>query len=116
MNLIRKYKIHQLTPVLSKRELEIIEFIKGKISNLTECEDTDYPNSIMYMNSEGKYILEQDNRNKRLYVRYEDFWKVLETKYNLKHDDIQSIIQSMVEIAFKRKVYTLCSIKRLSSR
>jgi hypothetical protein len=106
-NLIRKYKIHQITPVLNKRELEIINFIKGKISNLTEFKDNNHPKSLFFMNSEGKWILEQDDTYERLYVRYEDFWEVLKTKYKLDYTDIQLLIQSMVEIAFKRNVYTL---------
>ena len=105
-NLIRKYKIHQLTPVLLKQELEIINFIKDKINNLTEFKDIEYPDSIFYMNSEGEYILEQDDKNERLWVRYKEFWEVLETKYLLEYADIQSLIYYIVEEAFKRKVYT----------
>ena len=105
-NLLRRYKIHQITPVLSKQELEIIDFIKNKINNLTEFKYSDYPDSLFYMNSEGECILEQDDKNERLYVRYYGFWEVLETKYKLDYIDIQFIIQGMVEIAFKRKVYT----------
>jgi hypothetical protein len=106
MNIIRKYKIHQLVPCLNDKELEIINFVKDKINNLTEYKDDKYPNSLFFMNSGGKYIFELDDENERLFVRYKDFWEVLETNYNLKHDDIQSIIQGMAEIEFRRKVYT----------
>jgi hypothetical protein len=105
-NLLRRYKIHQITPVLNKKELEIINFIKGKINNLTEYKDKNYPDSIFFMNSEGKYILELDDKNEYLGVRYEGFWEVLGTKYKLNYTDIQFIIQGMMEIAFKRKLYT----------
>ena len=104
-NLVRRYKIHQLTPVLTEQELEIIDFIKDKISNLTEFKDSKYPDSIFYMNSEGEWILDQDDKNKRLCVRYEDFWQVLQIKYNLENSDIQYLIQYMIEQAVKQKVY-----------
>jgi hypothetical protein len=110
-NLIRKYKIHQITPVLNNDELEIIEFIKGKVSNLTEYKDRKYPDSLFFMNSEGKWILEQNGKNESLWVRYEGFWEVLEIKYQLNYSDIQLIIHGMVELTFKRKVYTPTRMK-----
>jgi hypothetical protein len=105
-NLIRRYKIHQLTPVFSEKELEIIDFVKDKISNLTELKNPNYPNFLFYSDNNGKHILQNDDENKKLWVRYGDFWEVLENKYNLNYTDIQLLIQDVVELTFKRKVYT----------
>jgi hypothetical protein len=106
MNLIRKYKIHQITPVWNEQELEIINFVKGKISTLVEFKDNNHPKSLFYMNSEGEYILEFDDINKILYVRHDGFWEVLETKYHLNYITINLIIRCMVELTFKRKGYS----------
>jgi hypothetical protein len=110
-NLIRRYKIHQITPVLNKKELKIIDFINGKINNLTEFKSDERPDSLFFMDNTGKYILEEDHKNKRLWIRYDDFCEVLGKKYKLEYHDIQILIQYIVELSFKRKVYTtlLCN-------
>jgi hypothetical protein len=58
------------------------------------------------MNSKGEFIFEQDEENDMLWVRYQDFWSVLEDKYSLTYDDIRVIIKSMVETTYKIKVGT----------
>jgi len=104
-NLYRKYKISQLLdePLLGK-DKEIIEFILDKIKDLTIFIDD--KNRHNYMNSKGEFIFEQDEKNDRLWVRYHDFWSVLEDKYSLNIDDTQYIIKGMVETTYKMKVGT----------
>ena len=105
-NLYRRYKISQLLDEpLSNKEKEIVEFILTKIKDLTLFID-DMHNSHNYMNSKGEIIFEQDEENERLWVRYQDFWSVLEDKYSLTYDDIRVIIKSMVETTYKIKVVT----------
>ena len=104
-NLYRRYKISQLLdePLLGK-DKEIIEFILDKIKDLTIFIDD--KNRHNYMNSKGEFIFEQDEKNDRLWVRYHDFWSVLEDKYSLNIDDTQYIIKGMVETTYKMKVGT----------
>jgi len=103
MNLTRKYKIHRLSPCLNKKEIEIISFIESMLKRLKLVKRDDYPESIFYVNSDDKFILEHDDENGRLWVRYNDFWEVLEEKYLLEYIDIQDIIRYMVLIHLKFK-------------
>lgn len=87
-----------------KQELEIINFIKDKLSDLIAYKDENHPETIFYRNSEDKWVLEQDNLNDTLWVKYKDFWSVLGIKYSMKFKDIQLVIKYMVEQKFKIKV------------
>ena len=101
MNLVRKYKIHQLSPCLNEKEIEIITFIENKIKGLKPIKKNKYPQSTFYVNSDSITILQQDDKNDRLRVRHKDFWEVLRTKYLIEYIDIQDIIRYMVFIHLK---------------
>ena len=103
-NLIRKYKISKILDIpLEGIDKEIIDFIKSKIDGLIIFQEN---YEINFMNSGGECILQQDEKNDRLWVLYEGFWSILETKYLLKQYEIQIIIKGMVELAFKMRVST----------
>jgi PAS domain-containing protein len=104
-NLYRRYKISQLLdePLLDK-DKEIIDFILDKIKDLTLYIDEDGCHN--YMNSKCEFIFQHDDKNGMLWVRYQDFWSVLEYKYLLNDVDIQVIIKDMVETAYKMSVVT----------
>lgn len=107
MNLLRKIKFSKLIKVsFSETELEILNFINSKISNLISFQIETKPDIIFYMNSEGLYILEQDNKNDRLGVRYLEFWKVLHDKYKIQYNEVQKILKFMLKEDFKHKIGT----------
>ena len=102
-NFYRRYKISQITnDSITLEEKEIVEFILDKIKDLTLFID-EY-GCHYYMNNKGEFIFQQDDKNDTLWVRYQDFWSVLEKKYSLNRDDIQIIIKGMVETAYKMRV------------
>jgi len=102
MNLIRKYKLHKLTPCLNEEELKTITFIENKIKGLKLVKKKKYPESTFYVNYyDGTTILEQDDRDDRLRVMYVGFWELLERGYFLKSPEIKDIIQYMVWIHLK---------------
>jgi len=117
MNLTEKYKIHQLSPCLNENELEIVTFIENKLKGLKRLKKSDYPKSLFddmpkstfYINSDNKpirFILEQDEKNNKLWVIHEDFWIVLQDKYLLEYVEIQDILRYMVFVHFKFKPLT----------
>ncbi|MFM2393097.1 MAG: hypothetical protein RLZZ546_1079 [Bacteroidota bacterium] len=106
MNLIRKYKISKLlNKPLEGNEGEIISLIKYWLTDLYAVKLDKYPNSIFYFKGD-KYVLEQKNDSVYIYVKWKDFWEVLETKYLMKGVDIQIILKFMIEEAFKQHVKT----------
>ncbi len=106
MNLIRSIKINKLGIAIPEKDKEIIDFIKSILGDLIPFKFDNYPLSIFYMSSNGKWILEQDNKNDRLWVRYDIVWEILEEKYLIEYDDIQTLLKYMIEQAFKEKVST----------
>ncbi len=107
MNLLRKLKINKITSVeFTEKEKEIIGFIKSILDDLIPFKYNNYANSMFYMNSEGKWILEQDDKSNRLWIRYDDFWGVLDKTFSIEYDDIKNLLKYMVEQAFKQKVST----------
>jgi len=101
MNLVRKYKIHRLSPCLNEKELEIVTFIENKLKGLKPIKKVTYPQSTFYTDSNGISFLEKDDKTDRLRVRHKDFWEVLEKKKLLNYIDIQDIIRYMVLIHLK---------------
>ena len=107
MNLIRKLKISDIVPIeFTKQELEIVNLFNDKLSDLIIFINESYPDEINYMKPDGSWIMQQDNKYDRLWIRYDGFWEVLESKFCMEYTDIQNLIQAMVERAFKHKVST----------
>ncbi len=97
MNIIRKYKISKLlNKPLTGVEAEIIELIQSWLKDLIPFKIDKYPNIIYYMKEDGRYVLEQDIKNNRLWIRYEEFWKVLDKKYFLEVKYIQILLKFMI--------------------
>ncbi len=104
MNLIRKYKISKLiNQPVTGIEGEILLFINSWLNNLIPFK-MENSTSIYYMNSEGLYVLEHNPKNKYLYVRWNGFWSVLESKYLIEYDDVQLLLKFMIEERLKQKV------------
>ncbi len=103
MNLIRKYKISKLlNKPLIGIEGEIIEFIQSWLKDLIPFKWEKRETSIIYMNSERLFVLEQDNETNILWIRYENFWGVLENKYLMGYEEIQILLKFIVEETFKQ--------------
>ena len=102
-NLLRRYKIHlltPLTPILHKQELILVEFILKTINNLkpftrpTLNEYTHY--STYYMNNKGICILQYMYKMEWLYINKE-FIITLKEKFYLSDDDIICILRDFVK-------------------
>ena len=107
MNLIRKLKISEIISIkFTETEQEIIDLFNDKLSDLSIFVDDSKPDEINYMKSDGTFIMQHDNTNDTLWVNYEGFWSVLQCKFCIEYTDIQILVHSMVERAFKLKVST----------
>ncbi len=104
MNLIRSIKISKLGVAIPEKDKEIIEFVKSMLSDLILFKYIDTTESMFYMNSEGKWILEQDNKNDMLWVRHEGFWNILEYKFSMSNENIRTLLKYMIEQVFKEKL------------
>lgn len=105
-SLVRKIKIHKLIPVLSKKELEIINFTKNILSNLILFKCDRYYNHIFYMNKKGEFVIEFNTSDNTLYVSYERLWKDIEDNFPIfiTHNEIQIFLHYLMEKIFKQKL------------
>ena len=88
------------------QHLKIKSFIDEWLVDLVLYKDVKYPDSMFYMKKTGKCILEYNTKNDNLYVKYYGFWSVLQKEYSMEYSDIQLVVKTMVEEAFKLKVET----------
>lgn len=84
------------------------EFIHNILNRLTTKQIVKYPHKTFYAIDDKIYfeMLSKINSSQYLYCLYEDFWYVLESKYNLNDKQIQSIIKNMFEYYIKQDIGT----------
>jgi hypothetical protein len=101
--MIRELKLYDLCGEISPNVIEINDFFNDLFSDLSVYTQDGKPD-LIFMKG-GKYIMEQDLKNRVLWCRYPDFWEVLRKKFKLKNLKIQEVISykvvTMVELAFK---------------
>ena len=65
-----------------------------------------YPYSI-YFYINNKVVMEQDEKNERLWVNYKKIWSFFESEFNLNWLEIKDLIRDMVEEHFKMRSFKL---------
>ena len=58
----------------------------------------------IYHNKDGEWIFYQDAKNGEFWVDYNRYWKIFESEFNFKYEEIKSITKFLVEEALKREV------------
>lgn len=108
MSLLRKYKCYILTNEVDDTTKEIFDFVNDKLKNLALFKYNEFKYHTFYINSDNKCIFSYDNSFKinSLYIRYEEFWKILVSKYKLKHYDVQEFIEYKIKKIYKLNVKT----------
>ena len=93
--LIKQIKYNRLP------ESFFIEMIKG----MTLCDSWD--KDILQYQYNGKVILDIFLGDKKIYVSYDEVWKVFTYKYKLEHDDILKIVTRVIEDNSHLRGYTV---------
>ncbi len=105
MNLLRNIKISQLTNQdLSKKDKEVIDFIKDWLKDLTSLKLTPPDITTYYLNYNGKFIFYKTNDYK-IIIRNPDFCDVLRQKYKLTDIMIIEILKFFLSKEFQN--YTI---------
>jgi hypothetical protein len=74
------------------------------MSQITETKKSDnYPDSVYYMKGDCTYM-ERDLKTDDFYIRYNDFWKVFETIFNLNYKEISELLGGLLEEHLNCKV------------
>ena len=64
-----------------------------------------YPNSIFYKKN-GKFVMEQDEKNKNFWFDYDTIWSFFEQFFGLEQKEIQGVLKSWLEDTLKLEGYT----------
>jgi hypothetical protein len=123
MNLVRKLKINNITPItFSQNEQGVIDFVESKIKNLIpfkekiekinqfRCVGDTLKDSLYYINTKGECILNclycQDDDIIML-VKDKNFWKSLSLTHHLTNPEIEYVLKYFLEKEFKIKFYAI---------
>lgn len=101
--LIRKIKIHKFVPVLTKKELEIVNFIENKLSDLKiyQYDKQDEFSSLYYGNNKNECIFRINFSSRFIWIKDKNFWEILKNKYLMEEKDIQSLLYYYIKNLYK---------------
>ena len=79
---------------VNKHQLErvVTKWLNKNYGNLTPKKDKNDSNSVFYVNSDNKVMMEYDKRNNRVYIHNEHIWSMIESLFHLKYREIHSIM------------------------
>ena len=88
---------------VNKDQLErvVIKWLNKHFGNLPPKKHKGYPNSVFYVNSDNKVMMEYNHKNERVYIDYDHIWSKIESLFHLNYDDAQSIMKVWVEEDYK---------------
>jgi len=90
-----KEVLTQLVPENTSKEKEMSDFLFSKLKEMTSRITGE--KEVTYYDSDGKWFIQQDFKNEKLYVSYNQIWSVFESKYGLNLDQIKDFIAAWVE-------------------
>ncbi len=103
MNLERRYKLYKLGICPDDKVLKFFEFVESRISNLQRFRILAHPEFIFYMNSDGKRVMEYDEKSNTLNVRYVGIWEDTLCGYGINGFHIQNFLVFLIGDIYKTK-------------
>jgi len=89
----------------SKLEKVAIKYLNKIYGNLEEYRTDERPDKVFFIRGK-KVFMEQDLENDDLWVDYYTIWSDLEKMFDLKYNEIQSIITKWVEVTYNLRGVT----------
>ncbi len=84
----------------------VIKWLNTNFGNLTPKTTEKYPNSVYYVNSNNKIMMEYKDKIKEVWIDYYNLWLMAESLFHLEYDDIESIMKVWLEETYKLKWVT----------
>lgn len=106
--LTQSLKLSKLSEIPLTAELkrldEAILFIQSILDKMIlKIDEESYPDEEHYFIDDKLYFI-YDLKDTDLWCRYDDFWSILECKYQYNYQEISDLIKVVVEEHFKNKV------------
>jgi hypothetical protein len=76
-------------------------YLNMNFGDLTRKTNSEYPNSVFYVNSNNEVMMEDDKNTERVYIDNDHIWSKIESLFHLDYDDTQSIIKVWLEETYK---------------
>jgi hypothetical protein len=77
------------------------QLITGIDINRPTIDFEKYPYSIFWLDKDGNYFFEYDFKKDNCWCSWEKIWRVFETEFRMKYEEIQAFIKIQVEQQFK---------------
>ena len=103
MNILRRYKIHNLIPSLTPLEIKAISTMENIFSNLTVFHDNF---ETYYFNDKNKLVM----RFNLCCFILDNTWNIFVKKYSMKHSDICEIMKYIIVRKLKINFYVIGNI------
>jgi hypothetical protein len=84
---------------------KVDDFFNDLFDGLKECESDEYPGDIFFRKNDT-VCMWQDSKNKRFWCSDNHIWSFFESEFDYNDNEISKLVQGMVELHLKRKVFT----------
>lgn len=88
----------------TKEQRETFNEIMSKVTCLKKSDK--YPDCVFYMVGDSVYM-EHDLKTHIFYIRYNNFWRVFRTEFNLNHQEIGELLRCLLEEHLNCEVNTI---------
>ena len=93
---------------VNKNQLErvAIKWLNKNFGDLTPKKHKNRSNSVYYVNSNNKVMMEYDQKNERVFIDYYNIWLTIESLFHFKYDDTKLIMKIWLEETYKLRRIT----------
>ena len=86
----------------------VLLYLNKNFGNLTPMTNSEFSNSVFYVNSDNEVLMEYNQENSYVYIHYDYIWSKIESLFSLNYRETQSIMKVWLE-----RDYNLMNLKRL---
>ena len=93
----------------------VLLYLNKNFGNLTPKTNSEFPNSVFYVNSDNEIMMEYNKENLYVYIHDDRIWSKIESLFHLNYRDTQSIMKVWLEETCKLRGVTPGLAMRLDS-
>ena len=88
---------------VNRHQLErvVVNWLNKHFGNLIPKKDKNDPNSVFYVNSNNKVMMEYDKKTEYVYIHNDHIWSKIESLFHLDYRETQSIMKVWLEETYK---------------
>jgi len=76
-------------------------YLTKSLGNLIPKTNSNYPDSVFYVNPNNEIMMEYNQKNYLVYINYDHIWSKIESLFHLKYSETQLIMKVWLEEAYK---------------